>query len=219
MSICRECMGDWMDESAWAYLVALRRDILGAMGRINDAGDSLWWDDTTPNSTTRTRLSTLLEKALGDGAAFGIFVVTRHTDCGRRSHRRAADEHEYVWADRYGLNVKWRDDRFVWEGDQLFQGLRYSDCPCSPPGEPIHHHVIDDFIYSPSADPTFYRTVTTVLCDLASAIEEAGDKKPRSGIREYLLRAVLRLNDAILPVSVERHIQQRLQAPRTDSQG
>lgn len=198
-----------MKRKAWEYVVALRRDILAAISGIDNAGSYLWWDNTTPNSTTRYRLREILQNAVRDASTFGVYVVTRHTDCGRRSHEKVSDDDGYVWTDPYNLNVEWQDSRFVWGGDQLFQGKRHELCPCSKQGEALDHHVIDDFIYSPDVDPAFYRTISSVLCDIQSAIEEAGDKKPRSGIREYLLRAIIQLNDAIIPVAVEAHIKAR----------
>lgn len=195
-----------MEQKAWEYVVGLRRDILSAMNGISNANSYLRWDDTTPNSTTRRRLQKILENAIRDASAFGVYVVTRHLDCGRRSHDKASDDNGYVWTDPCGLNVAWQDRRFVWEGGQLFQGVRYELCPCSKTSEPLNHHVIDDFIYSPDAIASFYRSISAVLSDIQSAIEEAGDKKPRSGIREHLLRAILLLNDAIMPVTVEAHI-------------
>lgn len=195
-----------MDLKAWEYMVALRRDILSAMNGISNANGYLGWDNTTPNSTTRIRLQGILKNAIRDASEFGVYVVTRHTNCGRRGHYKASDAHGYLWTDRYGLNVEWQDRRFVWEGSQLFQGMRNELCPCSKAGEPLDHHVIDDFIYSNDASLSLCRSISAVLSDIQSAIEEAGDKKPRSGIREHLLRAILLLNDAIMPVTVEAHI-------------
>jgi hypothetical protein len=195
-----------MEQAEWEYMVALRRDIMAAMNGIANADSYLWWDNTTPNSTTRGRLKKVLQTAIRQAAPFGIYVVTRHADCGRRSHDKTADAHGYVWTDVYGLNVEWQDRRFVWGGDQLFQGVRDEPCPCSQKIEPMKHHVIDDFIYRPETDVSFYRSICGVLLDIQLAIEEAGDKKPRSGIRERLLRAILILNDAIMPVTVEEHI-------------
>lgn len=204
-----------MDQKAWNYLVALRRDVLVAVGGIANAESYLPWDNTTPNSTTRLLLQRILRHAIRDASAFGVYVVTRHTGCERRGHYKVADAHGYVWSDPYGLNVEWEDSRFVWEGGQLFQGARYELCPCSKKGEPLKHHVIDDVIYSPDADLSLCRTIYDVLSDIQSAIDEAGDKKPRSGIREYLLRAILQLNDAIMPVTVEEHIKARFAVSAT----
>lgn len=203
-----------MGKEYWNYFVALRQDILSAISGISDANGYLRWDNTTPNSTTRYRLECILTRAIRDAANLGVYVVTRHSDCGRRSHDGASDENGYVWTDPYGLNVKWLDGRFLWDGDQLFQWQRYGICPCSKTHDPQNHHVIDDIIYSHTCDPKDGHTIAVILSDIHSAIEEAGDKKPRSGIREYLLRAVLRLNDAILPVTVEEYINSPLAESR-----
>jgi hypothetical protein len=203
--LCRG--GYFMEQKAWDYLVALRQDLLAAISGISNADAYLWWDNTTPNSTTRLLLQKILRSAVLDASAFGIYVVTRHWNCGRRGHYKASDAQGNVWSDPYGLNVEWQDPRFVWAGDYLFQGMRCERCPCSKKGQPLNHDVIDDFIYSPDTDPSLYRTISGILSDVQSAIEEARDKKPRSGIREYLLRAILQLNDAIMPVTVEAHIK------------
>ena len=152
-----------MEQRAWEYMVALRQDILSAMNGISNANSYLWWDNTTPNSTTRNRLQKILQHAIRDVSVFGIYVVTRHSDCGRRSHDKASDAHGYVWTDPYGLNVEWLDSRFVWKGDQLFQGTRHELCPCSKAGEPPNHNGIDDFIHSPDTSASLYQNISAVL--------------------------------------------------------
>ena len=204
-----------MELYAWTYLVDLRRQLLAAVGGIADASNLLWWDNTTPNSTTRRRLQGILHKAVEQAAAFGVYVVTRHTNCERRSHRKSSDQHGYVWSDPYGLNVEWQDKRFVWDGDQLFQGMRYDVCPCSKNSELVKHHVIDDLIYAADSDLNLCRLIGDILSDVQLAIDEAGDRQPRSGIREYLLRAVLRMNDAIMPMTVDEHIKSILEAQKS----
>lgn len=195
-----------MDQKAWEYLVCLRRALLTSVSGIENADSYLWLDNSTPNSTTRLQLRRILENAVSEASIFCVYVVTRHTGCERWSHNRASDANGYVWSDPFGLNVEWNDPRFIWEGGQMFQGKRYEPCPCSKKIEPLEHHVIDDVIYNPDADLSLCRAIYGVLSDIQLAISEAGDKKPRSGIREYLLRAILQLNDAIMPVTVEGHI-------------
>lgn len=197
-----------MDQKAWEYLVNLRRSILETVNGIENAESFLWWDNTTPNYRIRSRLQEVLRKAIREVAPFGVFVVTRHLDCGRKSHEKASDDNGYVWSNPYGLEITWRDGRFVWDGDQLFQGTRIGSCPCSLSSDTSNHHVIDDIIYSPEACRSLCKTIYHILSDLQSAIEESGDRQPRSGIREHLLRAILILNDAIMPLSVEAHINE-----------
>jgi hypothetical protein len=197
-----------MDQNAWEYLVRFRWSILTTVNGIENAESLLWWDNTTPNYRIRSQLQQVLKKAIKEASLFGVFVVTRHLDCGRKSHNRVSDYNGYVWSNPYGLDIGWKDERFVWDGDQLFQGMRTGSCPCSQASEISDHHVIDDIIYSPEACTTLRKTICHVLSDIQSAIEVSGDRQPRSGIREHLLRAILILNDAIMPLSVEAHIKE-----------
>lgn len=196
-----------MDLNLWNYLVCLRGEIISAISGISDARGHLWWDDTTPNSTTRSRLRKIIEDAVSKASPFGIYVVTRHIDCGSRNHAKASDENGYVWSDPYGLGVEWQDSRFVWRGEQLFQGKRYDSCPCSKNNYYSNHYVIDDFIYDKDAFESASKIIPHILCDIYNALEKAEDKMPRSGIREHLLRALIILNDTILPAPVEDYIK------------
>lgn len=195
-----------MERDAWNYLVLLRRDLLAAISGIENANNYLWFDNTSSNFTTRRLLERVLQKAAYEASAFGLYVVTRHLDCGRPGHRKASDLNDYVWADPYGLGVEWQDHRFVWGGDQLFQGTRFERCPCSKSDQPVSHPIIQDIIYGPEATGSLCPTIFSILSDIQSAIEAAEDKKPRSGIREHLLRAILLLNDAIMPTAVDAYI-------------
>ncbi len=49
-----------------------------------------------------------------------------------------------------------------------------------------------------------------ILLDICIAIENAGDNKTRSSIRDLLLRAVLAINDQLLPEPMENYIQMKL---------
>ena len=203
-----------MDRAAWEYFVALRQDLLTAITGIRDAGFSLYWDDTTSNYVTRSRLRTILDQRLREASVFGVFVVTRHTDCGRRGHYRKADSHGYLTSNAFGENIPYLDERFAW-GDWLFQGQRVEPCPCSKKGDAVEHHVIDDFVFDRAYDQAQCKVIANILSDIQSAIEAAGDKHPRSGIREYLLRAVIQLNDAIISEPVDQQIK-RVAASHAD---
>jgi hypothetical protein len=45
-----------------------------------------------------------------------------------------------------------------------------------------------------------------IFMDIADAVDNSGDKKPRSGIRELLLRAILRINDQLLPIPMDEFV-------------
>ncbi|GLF76443.1 hypothetical protein VNPA152081_15140 [Pseudomonas aeruginosa] len=66
--------------------------------------------------------------------------------------------------------------------------------------------MIDDIIYKKSANAEDCTTIILILTDISEAIDNSADKKARSGIREHLLRAILRINDAILPISIDKYI-------------
>ncbi|WP_439601859.1 hypothetical protein [Devosia sp.] len=205
-----------MDEDFWNYLVGLRQELLTATTGIQNAGFSLYWDNTTSNSSTRRRLVAILERHIHDARKFGFLVVTRHTDCGRRGHNRSADQYGYITTNAYGLDIPYRDSSFEW-GDFLYQGKRWDSCPCTKGGDIVEHHVIDDVVFERNAILANCKTIYHVLSDLQSAIDAAGDKQPRSGIREYLLRAIIQLNDAVLPSTVDEHIRAQVSAQQAST--
>ena len=192
-----------MQTGTWDFFVALRKEILGTITGIQNAGSDLHWDNTTPNYVTKGRLKEIRDAGVREAAAFGVYVVTRHSACGRNGHR------EYLMTDSYGLGVTYHDERYFWGGGQMFQGSRSEACPCSAEREPVSHYVIDDIIYDPQCERSICCKIEDILVDVNSAIDAADDKRPRSAIREYLLRAVIRLNDAILPIKVDEYITQR----------
>lgn len=91
----------------------------------------------------------------------------------------------------------------------MYQGDRVCVCPCSNENEPTKHWVIDDVVYDKGADQYLCKNLEHILSDINEAVNSSGDKMPRSAIREYLLRAVLRINDQILPESMDKYIRDR----------
>lgn len=190
-----ECM------SLFEYYVALRGDILEIVTGVENSAHSLFWDNTTPNSITKGRLEKLHAKYVASAKEFGLLVVTRHCDCPNPNHAN------YPTSNRYGLDISYRGSGYVWGGGQFHQGKRRCTCPCSNGNRVTEHHVIDDIIYDENADVDVCKRLEIVLGDIFESIDCAGDKKPRSAIREYLLRAALRINDELLPEPIDAYIQ------------
>ncbi|MNE10266.1 hypothetical protein D3C81_303490 [compost metagenome] len=188
---------------AFKFYVSLRADILKVISGVENANGYFGWDDTTPNWVTKNRLETLLDKYVLLAKEFGLYVVTRYATCANPRHEW------YPTTNRYSITIPYQDERFVWGGEQLYQGERTSTCPCSPKNKPHNNHVIDDIIYEQAANAEDCKKIALILEDLSDAIGKSRDNKSRSGIREYLLRAVLRLNDAILPQPVDEYIAGR----------
>lgn len=67
-------------------------------------------------------------------------------------------------------------------------------------------HVLFDL----EADHATCRTIEEILGDVSVVISSVGDGQPRSVIQENLLRAGLKINDAILPVRLEDYIAKQL---------
>ena len=108
----------------------------------------------------------------------------------------------------YGISIPYRGGNYIWGHGQMFQGKRYCACPCTKNAKPTEHWVIDDVIYSKDANIEQCKRLESILYDINEAIDSAEDKKPRSGIREYLLRAVLNINDELLPSPMEQYVRQ-----------
>lgn len=185
------------------FCIDLRKDLIGLISGIDDAGYSLYWDNTTPNYVTKRKLRDVLQSYAKAASAFGVYVVSRHA-CSNKEHEEI--EEYYLVTNGYGLEITYDDPEYVWNEFQLGQRSDMSPCPCSL-GKPANeHYIIQDIIFSKDTDMVVAQNLASILSDIHEAIEQAGDKQPRSGIREYLLRAVLRLNDLILPTPVEEYI-------------
>ena len=179
----------------------MRAEILKVVTGVENSGWSLFWDDTTPNYVTKRKLEELYKKYLMIAQKFGLYVVTRHCDCSNPKHS------DYPVSNNYGLEISYRDEKFVWNGGQMYQGPRSCICPCFPKNNQSQHYVIDDVIYDNSSDQELCERIEGILLDVVEAIGCTGDNKPRSAIRENLLRAVLRINDQLLPETMDVYIK------------
>lgn len=189
------------------YYAGLRADLLEVLQGVKNAGTFLWWDDTSPNWLTKQKLEKIFRKYVGLAKPFGLHLIRSHNECGNKRHRSVGVGGNYVIeSDEFPRN--WSDPNYV-TGAHTFEGYHKCKCPCSKNNEPTEHYVIEKLVYF--ASEQHLKIISMVLADIYSAIENAEDRKPRSGIREYVLRAVMRLNEAILPISVGEYLnQQRL---------
>lgn len=183
------------------FYVGIRKEILEQISGVTNSNGYIIWDNTTQNFVTKSRLESLLSKYIDFSKQFGVYVVTRYSGCSNPKHDG------YPTEDRYGLRITYGDPRFIWDGYQLHQGDRYSMCPCSAGNTPRQNHVIEDIVFEKGKDIEACRRIASILEDLSGAMGAAGDKKPRSGIREHLLKSVLRLNDALLPRPMDEYIE------------
>ena len=192
--------------NSFKYYSALRTEILAIVTGVENSGQNLFWDYTTPNRFTKYRLKELHAKHLAKASAFGLLVVTRHCDCENPAH----DHDNYPVSNAYGRHIRYRESGYIWNGGQFYQGSRKCVCPCSSKNEETEHWVIDDVIYDANSNIEACTKLEAILTDIYDSINCAGDKTPRSAIREHLLRAILRINDELLPEPIDTYISKRL---------
>ncbi len=186
------------------YYSSLRSEILEVVTGVENSGCALFWDDTTPNWSTKSKLQTLYDKYLKESTRFGLYVITRHCDCPNPKHL------EYPTSNSYGLDIGYGDENYIWKGGQVYQGKRHCVCPCSPKNTFSEHYVIDDVLYKKGSDVDLCEKLENILGDVYESIECADDNKPRAAIRENLLRAVLTINDQLLPEPMDLYIKNKL---------
>lgn len=183
-------------------LTHLRAAVTAAVSGVRDANGSLFWDDTRPNYLTKTNLERLFGEAKAVAANFGVFVVNRHSPCGSKRHGE-----DYLLEPLAGETVAYGDPRFTWSYP-IQQGTVSLACPCG--GDRNRpHHVLVDVLFAIDADQAFCGALERILTNLHEAIEKAGDRKPRSGIREHLLLALLIINDHIRPETLDAYIAEQ----------
>lgn len=146
--------------SIFEYYASLRAEILKIVTGVENSNWSLFWDNTTPNYVTKRKLEELYKKYLAEAKKFGLYVVTRHCDCPNPKHP------DYPASNGYGFAITYRDQSYVWNGGQMYQGPRTCVWPCSPKNKQSQHHVIDDVIYDKSADQELCNKLENILFDV-----------------------------------------------------
>lgn len=185
------------------FHMKLRSSLLSVISGSPDAQQ--WsWDNTTPNSSTKTHLERIFADAVAKASQFGLYVVYRHTNCGNPRHNRVGNHGFVVEAGELG-KLTYQDPSYVW-ATALTQGDAHRRCPCSSKNNATTHCILQDVIFSRDVDQDVCKRIASIFSDIVEAIDHASNKMPRSGIRENLLRAVLLINDALLPCPMEQFI-------------
>ena len=160
-------------------------------------------NSTTANTKSRLQLQALLRRRLQQVEEFGIHLVTRHGSCGQPNHTDAVIGHPRNKVAVYG------DEAFRWTNVRFFQGERYSACPCAPDAKAARHQVVEELVVRKIGASKRHGRLIDALSNVQQGLNHAGDGGPQSSVREYLLRAVLDLNEGILPQGVDDYIAAR----------
>ncbi len=179
------------------YYEALRSDIWKVVTGTKDA-DSYCWDETTPNNQTRKWLSLMvLGKYLREAFPFGLYMLSVHENCSNPNHKDLAN------APKEWLPIKLGDKRYQWLDFSCSKQFEYCECPCIFTffqERPFNHFVYETAFFVKNIDDAIPASIGSILSDVAIAIANAGEKMPRSGIREYLLRAIVKIDGEKLKI-------------------
>ena len=179
------------------YYEALRSDIWNVITGTKDA-DIFCWDETTPNHHTRKWLRVMvLGHYLRQALPFGLYTLSVHEGCDNPNHR------DYANAPKELLPIRLGDERYEWiEAFSYIKQFEYCECPCFSllSKAPFRHYVYETAFFDKDKDTEIPASIGSILSDVAGAIANAGDKMPRSGIREYLLRAIVKIDGEKLKI-------------------
>lgn len=196
------------------FYVNLRRDLLTIISGVKDAKQGWGWDNTTPNYTTQRKLQRLFNHSCLQIAAFGFYVIKRHAGCDNPNHNKLGFS-QYTDCDDYIIEMpdgslgQYKDPKYIYGGQ--FDNLdAESRCPCSKKMQAPPHYYMLEAIYDSDKDQETFDRMFDILDDVYWAIRQSKDGRPRSGIREYLLRAVLKINDELLPAPMHEYIERQI---------
>ena len=197
--------GSAVDISFFEYLVFIRSEIIKIITGVENS-TGLGWDDASPNWSTKSRLISLKSKYLLRSKKYGVEVVTRVNHCDNPEHYNIYDG--FFTVDGKDFYLVYPSERHV----MIYIDNEYKcfKCPCSKNNEYKRNKVQFFLIYNKENNEFLCSSLGDIFMDIQFAIDAAEDNKVRSGIREYLLRALLKINDLILPESVDSYIKKYL---------
>ena len=164
-------------------------------------------DPTESNSTYRLYVLDLLTWFAKEAERMGVVYLKRHTSCGHPLHH----EDMYVIENNFGLSIDYElsigeGHQYQWVDMNLGQKKVWSDCACGGKNGYQSHTVIPGIVRKTGADIEAVNKLAAILIDLHNGVELASLSRPRSAIRERLLRALLKVIDLLLPTSMEYYV-------------
>lgn len=208
------------------YAVAkLRSNILSLLGVIRDSyQSSLRFNDPSPNWLTSSRLKACLKDYEESLIMLGAKRVYLHSPCGSERHTDLASNvygHGGYW--RYELECGLSDADLAANGIIVLDGTSMETvfdtaianqrtstrpCPCRL-GKTTPEHTVSKYFLWPEKRDSHLAELAEMTLTLGHAIEASQNKKRRSGIRELLLQAHIKLDDMILEENSESVLRRR----------
>ena len=183
--------------------------MLSQIGWIPDSYSD--WIHTRCNKDTQRSLILLLDKYVREAKKFNVYLVTAYME--EPAYRKNLDgivikdgepvvqgDPDYTWgAELYFGTLGSRRPYLFEDNLSVNDLLRYKFSE-----KQKNSLVRESLIFKKDSQTS--EMINAILDDIAKAVSRAYEKQPRSGIREYLLRALIRVNDNILPFTVEEYI-------------
>lgn len=203
----------------------LRSNILGLIGAIRDSPKSaLRFNDPSPNWLTSNKLKQCLKDYEELLFGLGAKRVYLHGPCGSKHHTDLASPvygHSGYW--RYELESGLSDDDLATDGVIFIDGTPMETvfdtalanqifstrpCPCGL-GETTSEHTVSEYFLWPRKSDSQLEELAGMTLTLSAAVRASKDRKRRSGIRELLLQALIKLDDMILEENSESVLRRR----------
>lgn len=206
-------------------LSGLRADVVKMVGVTRDSsGGFARFNDPSPNWLTRQSLKTTLntfERALIE---LGFVRVVLHAPCGAHGHDERA---QHI----YGHHGYWRyelmdgttnadhgvNGRFILKGIPMDTNFHHAiqqqtvskrPCSCRPAEDSAEHSVSPYFLW-PSRPDSIFQEMAELTLMLKDAILRSKDGQRRSGIREILLQALIKIDQMIVEETAEQVLTRR----------
>lgn len=191
------------------YFISLRKDLLSQIGWIPDSYSD--WIHTRCNKDTQQSLILLLDKYVREAKKFNVYLVTEYME--EPKYLKNLDgivikdgqpvvqgDPDYTWGASLYLGTLGNRRPYLFEDNFSVNGLLRYKISEKQKNSFVHERLIF------KKDSQTSEIINAILDDIAKSVSRAYEKQPRSGIREYLLRALIRVNDNILPFTVEEYI-------------
>lgn len=217
VKILEKSLAEKSDASLFGFYVNLREDILAILREVQDAEPSGGRDYSKPNSSIRHNLEKIFERYSELASRYGFYRIEAHSYCDNVNSTHAGSAGSLYVGKINGRRIFIKEDRYAYYDDCLDAVYRLGGdfgyepqsckCPCSENAEPTKHNIVEGVLFDIKSDQPVCRSILSILESVYSSVLSADNRRPRSAIREDLLRAILKINDQLLPLPMEELIK------------
>ena len=182
-------------------ILEFRSAVKTSISRIEDAVGYENDDRTIPNWETKQNLQALLDDFLCKVKPYGFRVITSHLSCSNSEHNRE------IFNELSERDIDIDLEHFEDIKDRSYcvdVGKTYAICKCDESDYSQYDIFLD--IYGEKGELlNIHRKLSVVYHEVREAILNCRDRGPRSAIRERLYKAVIAIDEIILPFDIEEY--------------